>query len=141
MNELSCVDVRPLLATLADLGRELVLVGGPAVSFWASFYRDRVPELARDAPFTSKDGRTGIDPYSNGIADGAIAALGGAGRRTGAAVTDGVARNVVAAEALGEGAATAIVSTRGDAFITDAGAAGTTETMGPATEVATGAGA
>lgn len=55
MTDLAYVDVRPLLAKVADLGRELVLVGGQAVNFWASYYERRVPELAREAPFTSKD--------------------------------------------------------------------------------------
>ncbi len=32
-----------------------MLVGGQAVNFWASFYQGRVPALAREAPFTSKD--------------------------------------------------------------------------------------
>jgi hypothetical protein len=32
-----------------------VLVGGQPVNFWASFYEGRVPALAREAPFTSKD--------------------------------------------------------------------------------------
>ena len=30
-------------------------MGGQAVNFWASYYERRVPELARDAPYTSKD--------------------------------------------------------------------------------------
>ena len=55
MTELSYVDVRPVLAKIADLERDLVLVGGQAVNFWASYYERRVPELAREAPFTSKD--------------------------------------------------------------------------------------
>lgn len=55
MTDLSYVDVRPVLAKIADLERELVLVGGQAVNFWASFYQARVPALAREAPFTSKD--------------------------------------------------------------------------------------
>ena len=36
MSDLSYLDVRPVLAKVADLGRELVLVGGQAVNFWAS---------------------------------------------------------------------------------------------------------
>lgn len=55
MTDLAYVDVRPVLAKLADLERDLVLVGGQAVNFWASYYEARVPELAREAPFTSKD--------------------------------------------------------------------------------------
>jgi hypothetical protein len=55
VTDLVYVDVRPILAKVADLGRELVLVGGQAVNFWASYYEPRVPELAREAPFTSKD--------------------------------------------------------------------------------------
>lgn len=55
MNELSYVDVRPVLAKIADLERDLVLVGGQAVNFWASHYQRRVPALEREAPFTSKD--------------------------------------------------------------------------------------
>jgi hypothetical protein len=53
--DLAFVDVRSIIAKLADLERDLVLVGGQAVNFWASFYERRVPELAREAPFTSKD--------------------------------------------------------------------------------------
>jgi hypothetical protein len=55
VTDLSYLDVRPVLAKIADLERELVLVGGQAVNFWASFYQGRVPALAREAPFTSKD--------------------------------------------------------------------------------------
>ena len=55
MTDLSYVDVRPVLAKIANLGREFVLVGGQAVNFWASFYQGRVPALARKAPFASKD--------------------------------------------------------------------------------------
>jgi hypothetical protein len=53
--DLAYVDVRPILAKVADLERDLVLVGGQAVNFWASRYEARAPELAREAPFTSKD--------------------------------------------------------------------------------------
>ena len=55
MSELSFVDVRSVLAKIVDLERDLVLVGGQAVNFWASRYQPRVPELGREAPFTSKD--------------------------------------------------------------------------------------
>jgi hypothetical protein len=55
VTDLSYVDVRPILAKVADLERELVLVGDQAVNFWASFYQGRVPALAREAPFTTKD--------------------------------------------------------------------------------------
>jgi len=55
VSELSYLDVRPVLAKVADLERDLVLVGGQAVNFWASYYEHRVPELAHEAPFTSKD--------------------------------------------------------------------------------------
>jgi hypothetical protein len=48
-------DVRPVLAKVADLERELVAVGGQAVNFWAPYCERRVPELALGAPFTSKD--------------------------------------------------------------------------------------
>ena len=55
MTDLGYADVRPILAKVADLGRDLVLVGGQAVNFWASVYEARVSTLAREAPFTSKD--------------------------------------------------------------------------------------
>jgi len=55
VTDLAYVDVRSVLAKVADLERELVLVGRQAVNFWASYYEPRVSELARDAPFTSKD--------------------------------------------------------------------------------------
>jgi hypothetical protein len=44
-----------VLARLADLEHEIVLVGGQAVNFWANYYEKRVPELAEGAPYTSKD--------------------------------------------------------------------------------------
>lgn len=52
---LGYLDVRPVLERLSDLERDLVLVGGQAVNFWATLYAQRVPALAREAPFTSKD--------------------------------------------------------------------------------------
>jgi hypothetical protein len=55
VTDLGYQDIRPVLAKVADLGRELVLVGGQAVNFWAHVYAHRVPTVARDAPFTSKD--------------------------------------------------------------------------------------
>jgi hypothetical protein len=55
VTDLGYVDVRPILAKVADLGHALVLVGGQAVNFWASFYQGRVADIAREAPFTSKD--------------------------------------------------------------------------------------
>ena len=44
-----------ILAKLADLEHPVVLVGGQALNFWASYYEDRVAELAAGAPYTSKD--------------------------------------------------------------------------------------
>ena len=41
MKDLAYVDVRPILAKVAYLERELVLVGGQAVNFWASLYEAR----------------------------------------------------------------------------------------------------
>jgi hypothetical protein len=55
VTDLAYRDIRPILAKVADLGRDLVLVGGQAVNFWAHVYEGRVPTVARDAPFTSKD--------------------------------------------------------------------------------------
>ncbi len=55
MSDLGYVDIRPILARLADLDRDLVLVGGQAVNFWAFVYEGRVPALAREGPFTSRD--------------------------------------------------------------------------------------
>jgi hypothetical protein len=55
VRDLAYRDIRPVLARVADLGRELILVGGQAVNFWANVYEHRVPALAHDAPFTSKD--------------------------------------------------------------------------------------
>ena len=46
-------DIAPLLAKLSDVA--IVLVGGQAVGFWVELYAHRVPELLRDAPYTSKD--------------------------------------------------------------------------------------
>jgi hypothetical protein len=55
VSDLAYSDIRPILAKIADLGRDLVLVGGQAVNFWAAAYEGREPTLAREAPFTSKD--------------------------------------------------------------------------------------
>jgi hypothetical protein len=55
VTDLAYLDIRSVLAKVADLERELVLVGGQAVNFWASYYENRVPALADEAPFTSKD--------------------------------------------------------------------------------------
>lgn len=55
MRDLGYVDVKPILEKLQDLKSQLVLVGGQAVNFWADYYASRVPELAADAPYTSKD--------------------------------------------------------------------------------------
>jgi hypothetical protein len=44
-----------ILAKLADLEHPVVLVGGQALNFWASYYEDRVAALAEGAPYTSKD--------------------------------------------------------------------------------------
>lgn len=45
MTDVAYVDIRPVLAKIADLERELVFVGGQAVNFWTSFYQRRVPAL------------------------------------------------------------------------------------------------
>jgi hypothetical protein len=55
VSDLGYVDIRPILARLADLDRDLVLVGGQAVNFWAFVYEGRVPALARAGPFASRD--------------------------------------------------------------------------------------
>ena len=55
MSDLGYVDIRPILARLSDLDRDLVLVGGQAVNFWAFVYEGRVPALARAGPFASRD--------------------------------------------------------------------------------------
>jgi hypothetical protein len=52
---LSYEQTAQVLARLADLEHEIVLVGGQAVNFWANYYEKRVPELAKGAPYTSKD--------------------------------------------------------------------------------------
>ncbi len=44
-----------ILAKLNDLKHPVMLVGGQALNFWASYYEDRVTELAAGAPYTSKD--------------------------------------------------------------------------------------
>jgi hypothetical protein len=38
---------------------DLVLVGGQAVNLWASYYERRVPEVTREAPFTSRTSTSG----------------------------------------------------------------------------------
>ncbi len=55
MSEFGYLAIRPILARLADLDRDLVLVGGQAVNFWAFVYEPRVPALAQAGPFTSRD--------------------------------------------------------------------------------------
>jgi hypothetical protein len=55
VTDLAYLDIRPVLAKVADLERDLVLVGGQAVNFWVSFYEHRVPEFASTAPYISKD--------------------------------------------------------------------------------------
>jgi hypothetical protein len=55
VSDLAYFDVKPILAKLADMGREFVLIGGQAVNFWATMYESRVPELQQEGPFTSKD--------------------------------------------------------------------------------------
>jgi hypothetical protein len=55
VSDLGYVDIRPILAKLSDLDRDLVLVGGQAVNFWAFVYEGRVPALARAGPFASRD--------------------------------------------------------------------------------------
>ena len=55
MSDLGYLDIRPILARLADLDRDLVLVGGQAVNFWAFVCEGRVPALARAGPFASRD--------------------------------------------------------------------------------------
>jgi hypothetical protein len=51
VTDLAYRDIRPILAKVADLGRDLVLVGGQAVNFWAHVYEGRVPTVAQDARF------------------------------------------------------------------------------------------
>jgi hypothetical protein len=48
-------DTEALLLRLGDAAERVVVVGGQAVNFWASFYEARVAELRAAAPFTSKD--------------------------------------------------------------------------------------
>jgi hypothetical protein len=55
VSDLGYVDIRPILAKLSDLDRDLVLVGGQAVNFWAFVYEGRVPALARAGPFARRD--------------------------------------------------------------------------------------
>jgi len=44
-----------VLARLADLGEQIVLVGGQALNFWANYYCEKSSDLRVHAPFTSKD--------------------------------------------------------------------------------------
>jgi hypothetical protein len=64
VTDLSYLDVRPVLAKLAALERELVLVGGQAVNFWAAHYENRVPELAIEAPFALDSASCTLFRYS-----------------------------------------------------------------------------
>ena len=48
-------DTARVLKKLADVEHPIVLVGGQAVNFWASYYQERVPALANGGPYASKD--------------------------------------------------------------------------------------
>lgn len=48
-------DTARILARLQGLGNTIVLVGGQAVNFWATYFLSRVPALEDGAPYTSKD--------------------------------------------------------------------------------------
>jgi hypothetical protein len=52
---LSFHDTEALLVRLGETATRIVVVGGQAVNFWASYYEDRVAELKAAGPFTSKD--------------------------------------------------------------------------------------
>jgi hypothetical protein len=43
VTDLAYGDIRAILAKVADLGREFILVGGQAVNFWATLNERRVP--------------------------------------------------------------------------------------------------
>jgi hypothetical protein len=58
VRQLSFIDTANVLAHLEGLEGEeanFVLVGGQAVAVWAAKYASRVPALAAEAPYTSKD--------------------------------------------------------------------------------------
>lgn len=75
--DLAYSDVEPVLARLASLPEQVILVGGQALNFWAEYYVDRLPALQAQAPFTSKD----IDFVGSAAAARACArALGGEAR-------------------------------------------------------------
>lgn len=44
-----------ILERLAPLAQEFVLIGGQAVHYWTQHYQGRVPELQREAPYTTRD--------------------------------------------------------------------------------------
>ena len=46
-------DTKKILAKLGDV--RVVLVGGQAVNFWASYFLSRLPSLAQHGPYASKD--------------------------------------------------------------------------------------
>ncbi len=54
---MSAQDTWALLERIGNLRERIVLVGGQAVNLWVEHYlrQGRVPELAHDVPFTSKD--------------------------------------------------------------------------------------
>lgn len=54
-NDLGYAETLELLEKLGPLSRDLVLVGGQAVNFWAQTYLPRTELLLREVPFTSKD--------------------------------------------------------------------------------------
>ena len=43
-------DIKDIFYALQDRDLDIVLVGGQTINFWASDYRDRLPELIRTTP-------------------------------------------------------------------------------------------
>ena len=63
VNKLTPVELRNIFLKLQSETLDVVLVGGQAVNFWATYYRNAVPELEAYLPFSSED----IDFYGGRI--------------------------------------------------------------------------
>ncbi|MGK7876414.1 MAG: hypothetical protein AB4426_24895 [Xenococcaceae cyanobacterium] len=55
MKKLNPIELKEVFIQLQQEDIDLVLVGGQAINFWATLYRDREPKLEQYLPFSSED--------------------------------------------------------------------------------------